>query len=105
MLECAILEAEKKLDCIPWYLPKVKQLIYQSRFIADKLRDPTHRLVTHGKLETLTGSWKMTARIRMFRRLRRKLALIACLTASLPPTPPQPPLCHKTAAFVPTNKI
>ena len=25
MLECAILEAEKKLDCIPWYLPKVKQ--------------------------------------------------------------------------------
>ena len=104
MLECAILEAEKKLDCIPWYLPKVKQFINQSRFIADNLRDPTHRPVTHGQLETLTGSWKMTARIRMFRRLRRKLALIACLTVSLPPTPLQPPLCHSGSAKFPQTK-
>ena len=79
-------------------------LIYQSRFVADNLRDPTHRPVTHGQHETLTGSWKMTTRIRMFRRLRRKLALIACLTASLPPTPPQPPLCPSGSVKFPQTK-
>ena len=71
-----------------------------------KSKTPTRQTlpVTHGQLETLTGSWKMMARIRMFRRLRKKLALIACLTASLPPTPPPPPLCHSGSAKFPQIK-
>ena len=49
-LECAIFDVEKKLDCIPWHLPRVIKISKRifSRFVVN-FRDPIQQHATLGQ--------------------------------------------------------
>ena len=89
MLECAILKAEERLHCIPWYLPQVKHINHIQPMFP---RGRTHQPATPGQLESSPPCWRRRIppcwRRRTAPGMETKSASIASQTASLPPTLP-----------------
>ena len=89
MLECAILNAEERLQCIPWYLPQVKHLNHIQPMFP---RGQIHQPVTPGQLESSPTCWRRRIppcwRRRTAPGMETKSASIVSQTASLPPTLP-----------------